>query len=84
MARAVLKSRQSLATLEEDFRQEMAEERVRDAAMRRDVRVRARQRTIERRKKAGTMRFWLLVLSLVAVAVGVTVAMFETLYWLLG
>ena len=30
------------------------------------------------------MRYWLLVLSLVATAVGVTVAMFETLYLLLG
>ena len=30
------------------------------------------------------MRFWLLVLSLIATAVIVTVAMFETLYYLLG
>jgi hypothetical protein len=30
------------------------------------------------------MRFWLLVLALVATAVGVAVAMFETLYVLLG
>ena len=30
------------------------------------------------------MRYWLLVFSLVATAVGVTVAMFETLYYLLG
>jgi hypothetical protein len=30
------------------------------------------------------MRYWLLVLALVATAVGVTVAMFETLYLILG
>ena len=30
------------------------------------------------------MRFWILVAVLVATAVGVTVAMFETLYLLLG
>jgi hypothetical protein len=84
MARSTLKARQSLATLEEEFRQEIEEERARDAAMRRDVRVRSRNRTIERRKKWGTIRFWLLVLTLVATAVGVTVAMFETLYLLLG
>ena len=30
------------------------------------------------------MRFWMLVLSLIATAVIVTIAMFETLYYLLG
>ena len=30
------------------------------------------------------MRFWLLVISLIATAVVVTIAMFETLYYLLG
>jgi hypothetical protein len=30
------------------------------------------------------VRFWLLVLSLIATAVIVTVAMFESLYYLLG
>ncbi|MFL5823519.1 MAG: hypothetical protein ACJ764_08775 [Solirubrobacteraceae bacterium] len=84
MARSVMKARQSLATLEEEFRQGIAEERARDRALQRHVVVRSRQRTIERRKKLGTMRFWLLVLGLIATAIGVTVAMFETLYWLLG
>jgi hypothetical protein len=84
MARTTLKARRSLATLEEEFRQEIAEEQARDAALRRDVHVRSRKRTIQRRKKRGTIHFWLLVLALVATAVGVTVAMFETLYLLLG
>ena len=30
------------------------------------------------------MRFWLLVLTLIGTAVAVTIAMFETLYYLLG
>ena len=36
------------------------------------------------RTKRSSVRFWLLVLSLIATAVIVTVAMFETLYYLLG
>jgi len=34
--------------------------------------------------KNGSMRFGLLVLVLIATAVGVTVAMFETLYYVMG
>jgi hypothetical protein len=37
-----------------------------------------------RNRKRSSVRFWLLVFSLVATAVIVTVAMFETLYALLG
>ena len=39
---------------------------------------------IERAHKHGTMRFVALVLALIGTAVLVTVAMFETLYYLLG
>jgi predicted nucleic acid-binding Zn ribbon protein len=45
---------------------------------------RSRVRTHEREKKRSSMRYWVLVLSLIATAVIVTVAMFETLYLLLG
>ena len=76
--------RQSLAELEQEFRQQMVQERRRSETLRRDVVVRSRKRTIMREKKRSSMRFWLLVLALVATAVGVTVAMFETLYLLLG
>ncbi|HZU61904.1 MAG TPA: hypothetical protein VE983_13125 [Solirubrobacteraceae bacterium] len=79
-----LKMRQSLAELEQEFRQQMVQERRRSETLRRDVVVRSRKRTIMREKKRSSMRFWLLVLALVATAVGVTVAMFETLYLLLG
>ena len=79
-----LKMRQSLAELEQEFRQQTVEERHRSVAMRRHVVVRSRKRNIMREKKRSSMRFWILVLALVATAVGVTVAMFETLYLLLG
>jgi hypothetical protein len=76
--------RQSLAELEDQFHRDMEMERDRSAQLQRHVTIRSRKRTIERNKKRGSLRFWLLVLSLVATAVGVTVAMFETLYLLLG
>lgn len=79
-----LKMRQSLAHFEEELRQRMEEERQRSQLAVRQVAVRSRKRGIERRRKRSSMRYWLLVLSLVATAVGVTVAMFETLYLLLG
>jgi len=79
-----MKMRQSLAELEDQFRQDMQEEHSRALRMQRHVHVRSRKRHIERQRKRGSLRFWLLVLSLVATAIGVTVAMFETLYLLLG
>jgi anti-sigma-K factor RskA len=79
-----LRMRQSLADLEEDFRDEMQREQVRDERLRRNAVKRTRTRIRARRQKRSSIRYWLLVLSLVATAIGVTVAMFETLYYLLG
>jgi hypothetical protein len=79
-----LKMRQSLAELEEEFRDQMQREQTRSEQLFRHAVRRTRVRTIERRKKRSSLRYWLLVLSLIATAVGVTVAMFETLYYLLG
>ncbi len=76
--------RQSLAQLEQEFRQEMQLDRNRREHLRRVAAVRSRQRTHERARKRTSLRFWLLVLSLIATAVIVTVAMFESLYYLLG
>jgi hypothetical protein len=79
-----LKMRQSLAQIEQEFRHEMQlDQRRRDSLRQRAV-VRSRKRRFEREKKRSSVRFWLLVLSLIATAVIVTVAMFETLYRLLG
>ena len=81
---AAMRMRQSLAELEEEFLEQMereqtrAEQQVRVAVQR--TRVRRRERAIKR----SSMRFWMLVLALMATAVGVAAAMFETLYLLLG
>jgi hypothetical protein len=79
-----LKMRQSLAQIEQEFRHEMQLDRGRRDNLRRRAVVRSRKRHAEREKKRSSVRFWLLVLSLIATAMIVTVAMFETLYRLLG
>jgi len=79
-----MKMRQSLAELEQEFRQEMQLESSRSQMLWRHANSRTRKRSRERRRKRSSMRFWLLVLSLIATALGVTVAMFATLNALLA
>ena len=79
-----MKMRQSLAQLEQEFRHETQLDRTRREGLRRHAVVRSRKRTHEREKKRSSFRYWMLVLSLIATAVIVTIAMFETLYYLLG
>jgi len=79
-----MKMRQSLAQLEQEFRHEAQLDRSRRDSLRRNAVHRSRTRTRAREQKRSSIRFWLLVLSLIATAVIVTVAMFETLYYLLG
>jgi hypothetical protein len=79
-----MKMRQSLAQLEQEFRHETQLDRNRRETLRRHAVRRSRVRTHERAKKRSSMRYWLLILSLVATAVIVTLVMFETLYLLLG
>jgi hypothetical protein len=79
-----MKMRQSLAQLEQEFRHETVLDRSRRESLRRRAVLRSRKRRVMREKKRSSMRFWLLVLSLIATAAIVTVAMFETLYHLLA
>ena len=79
-----MKMRQSLAELEQEFRHEMQLDRSRSQVQRRRAISRSRKRWREREKKRSSMRFWLLVISLIGTAIVVTIAMFETLYYLLG
>ena len=79
-----MKMRQSLAQLEQQFRHEAQLDRTRSEHLQRHVVVRSAKRSYFRRQKRSSMRFWVLVLSLVATAVIVTVAMFATLYYLLS
>ena len=75
--------RQSLAQIEQEFRHEAELDRNRRETLRRHAVRRSRLRTHERQKKRGSMRYWVLVLSLIATALIVTAAMFGTLYALL-
>ena len=79
-----MKMRQSLAQLERAFSEETALDRNRRQRLRETAAQRSRQRQRERLHKHGSLRFGLLVLSLIATAVVVTIAMFETLYAVMG
>ena len=79
-----MKMRQSLAQLEQEFRQETQLDRHRRERLRRQAVRRSRLRTHAREQKRSSLRYWLLVLSLILTALLVTAAMFETLYLLLG
>jgi hypothetical protein len=76
--------RQSLAEWERAFVKEISLDRRRRASLRRTAEQRALKREVDRRHKRGSVRFVLLVLTLVMTAAIVTVVMFRTLYLLLG
>ncbi len=80
---SAMKMRQSLAQLEESFLEHSEIEEKRRMHLQRTAAVRSRQRWHARERKRGSMRFYVLALSLVLTAVLVTVAMFATLYLLL-
>jgi hypothetical protein len=79
-----MKMRQSLADLEQAFVKEITLDRHRRDSLRRTSEQRALKRDIQKRHKRGSMRFVLLVLTLIMTAAIVTVVMFRTLYLLLG
>jgi hypothetical protein len=79
-----MRMRQSLAQLEQAFVHEIQQDRKRREHLRRSAAKRSRRRAYEREQARSSLRFTLLVLSLIATAVIVTVAMFETLNMLLA
>jgi hypothetical protein len=79
-----MKMRQSLSQWEQDFRHEAKLDRDRREQLRRQAVRRSRKRTHERARKRSSMRYWVLVLTLMATALIVTAAMFESLYLLLS
>ena len=79
-----LKMRQSLAQLESEFWRETELDQRRREALRREAAKRSRKRHYVKRQKRSSMRFWMLVLSLILTAAIVTVGMFVTLYQLLA
>jgi hypothetical protein len=76
--------RQSLASFEEAFAQQAEDDRERAEALRRQAIQRTHKRHRERAHKHGSLRFVLLILVLTATAALVTMAMFETLYLVMG
>jgi hypothetical protein len=79
-----MKMRQSLAQLERAFAEEIALDRRRRERLRENAVQRTRQRNLERLHKHGSLRYALLVVSIVVTAVAVTVAMLETLSYVMG
>jgi hypothetical protein len=79
-----MKMRQSLAQLEQQFRHETQLDRSRRDRLRQQAVRRSRVRTHTRARKRSSVRYWVLVLALIATALFVTAAMFETLYLLLS
>jgi hypothetical protein len=81
---APMRMQQSLAQIEEAFVEEIEEDRDRRERLARRTEMRSRQRHIEKTHKHGSMRFALLVLTLITTAVVVTIVMFQTLYYVMG
>ena len=79
-----MKMRQSLADFEQALAKEISLDRHRRDSLRRTAEQRTLKREVERRHKRGSVRFALLVLTLILTAAVVTVVMFRTLYLLLG
>jgi membrane glycosyltransferase len=79
-----MRMRQSIADIEQAFFEEIEEDRERRERLARRAEMRTRQRRVEKTHKMGSMRFALLVLTLIATAVVVTIAMFQTLYYVMG
>jgi hypothetical protein len=79
-----MRMRESLAQLERAFVDEIEQDRAKAERLRREAERRTRQRQLAKTHKRGSMRFGLLCLILVATAVLVTIAMFETLYYVMG
>jgi hypothetical protein len=79
-----MRMRQSVAEIEEAFFEEIEEDRERRERLRRRAEMRQKARHRERTLRRGSMRFFALVLLLLGTAVGVTIAMLQTLQLLLG
>ena len=79
-----MRMRQSLADIEAQFVEEIESDRERRQRLQQQAIRRTQVRQRERVNKQGSLRFWLVLLTLVATAVIVTIAMFETLYYVMG
>jgi hypothetical protein len=79
-----MKMAQSLDEFELAFAEQAALERQNRRKLRKRTADRSRARKIERAEKSGRVRFSVLFVALTATVIVVTVAMFETLAWLMA
>jgi cell division septal protein FtsQ len=79
-----MRMRQSIAEIEDAFFEEIEEDRERRERLRRHAEERARRRRAVKTQRHGTLRFALVLLTLIATAAVVTIAMFQTLYYVMG
>ncbi|MEA2443728.1 MAG: hypothetical protein QOJ12_1020 [Thermoleophilales bacterium] len=79
-----MKMRQSLAQFEAAFREEAVEERQRRERLRREAAQRSRTRRVEKTTRNGNFRFVALIIVMIATAVTVSIAMFQTLALLMA
>lgn len=76
--------RQSIAEFEAAFHEQTEADRQQRDDVVRESEVRTHTRQLEKRHRHGTLRFVMLLVLLIATGVAVTVAMFETLYVVMG
>ena len=76
--------RQSIADFEAAFHEQTEAERQMREDLVRETEARTHSRRLDKQHRHGTLRFALLLVLLTATAVAVTIAMFETLYLVMG
>jgi cell division septal protein FtsQ len=79
-----MRMRQSLAEIEEAFFEEINEDRERQERLRRHAEQRSRRRRAVKTQRQGSLRFAIVLLTLLATAIVVAIAMFQTLYYVMG
>ena len=79
-----MRMRQSIAEIEEAFFEEMDEDRERQARLRRHAEQRSRRRRAVKTHRQGSLRFAIVLFTLLATAIVVAIAMFQTLYYVMG
>ncbi len=79
-----MRMRQDIAEIERAFVEEIALDRTRRERLQETTRHRSRRRSITRERKRSSVRFGVLIFSMIATAVIVTIVMFKTLALLLG
>jgi cell division septal protein FtsQ len=79
-----MRMRQSIADIEEAFFEEIEEDRERRERLRRHAEQRSRRRHAVKTQRQGSLRFAFVLLTLIATAILVTVAMFQALYYMMG